>query len=100
MVLIGYEKIKLNAYRHKLARIKGMDRVVVPRDVTFDTFVICYCLEGYRLLGVCSCGKRLVQYKHNYCPDCGRLILWNKCYEHTNKLCNKPYLYRRFMEVY
>lgn len=32
LVLIGYEKIKLNAYRHKLARLKGMDRVVVPME--------------------------------------------------------------------
>lgn len=75
---ILHHKTIVSNLRHELNRLKGMDRVVVPRDVTFDSFVKGYCQEGFGLVGVCSCGKHLVRYKHNYCPDCGCRILWNK----------------------
>lgn len=72
------QKLTLMACKRELAKLKGMDRVVVPRDVTFDSFVIGYCQDSFGLVGVCSCGKHLARYKHNYCPNCGRKILWEK----------------------
>ena len=54
----------LMMYRHELQRLKGMDRVVVPKRA-----------EGYIGVFVCSCGSDVIA---NYCPNCGRRILWEK----------------------
>lgn len=51
--------------RHELARLKGMDRVVVPRGMGY-----------YRQKGWCVCDIDLERSKHTYCPNCGRKILW------------------------
>lgn len=75
--VINFRTRKLGILRHELNRLKG-NEVVVPRDVTLDSYVIGYCQEGFGLVGVCSCGTSLVRYKHNYCPNCGRKILWKK----------------------
>lgn len=70
-------KCKLVVYRHELTRIKGMDRVVVPRDLTVIKKIVgvYFCNVAY---GVCVCGEHLVSIEHNFCPKCGRKILWNK----------------------
>lgn len=64
IVRIKESKLMLNAYRHELARLKGMDRVVVPKK-----------LEGYTGVAECSCGCWVLA---NYCPECGRRLLWEK----------------------
>ena len=70
--ILRSHKIYLGWYRHELNRLKGMDRVVVPK-VTYvskcnDTFM--------QRLERCTCGERLIG--ENYCPGCGRKILWEK----------------------
>lgn len=64
----GY-KIQLSAYRHELNRLKGMDRVVVPRKA----YIGFYGDKG----GLCKCEKHITDV-HKYCPKCGRKILWEK----------------------
>lgn len=62
-------KHHLSAYRHELNRLKGMDRVVVPR------------FRGYNcdgiIVGYCTCGND-VNFYEAYCSDCGRRILWER----------------------
>ena len=74
-------KHKLTAYRHELHRLKGIDRVVVPR-VKFSVKEI----RGSRYTGkksyyaTCKCGNEFL-YSGNgedYCPNCGRKILWER----------------------
>lgn len=43
-------KVYLGWYKHELNRLKGMDRVVVPREVRYELTV-----EGYT--GYCCCGN-------------------------------------------
>lgn len=62
-------KIMLCSLRRELARLKGMDRVVVPRDAY---------TRKYLEAGTCACGFELDKKHHNYCPKCGRRILWKK----------------------
>ena len=62
--IIREAKITIIAYRHELHRLKGMDSVVVPKRA-----------EGYIGVFVCSCGSDVIA---NYCPNCGRRILWEK----------------------
>jgi hypothetical protein len=72
LILIRHNKIQLNAYRHELQRLKGMDRVVVPR--------VSYTSERSGQFLVrhehCCCGNKL--FGEVYCPECGRRILWEK----------------------
>lgn len=66
-------KWQLSAYRHELARLKGMDKVVVPIPIKAgrETFPD----QSY----ICKCLKYLGWVKDiNYCPKCGRRILWEK----------------------
>lgn len=55
-------KYIVSAYRHELARLKGMDRVVVPRKA----YIGAWGDKG----GLCKCGKHITDV-HNYCPWCG-----------------------------
>lgn len=71
LILIRHNKIKLNAYRHELARIKGMDRVVVIKESQWLRGTNC-------VLASCKCGDTIVVNEYNYCPTCGRKILWEK----------------------
>lgn len=66
-------KFNLSAYRHELARLKGMERVTVPKLLTF------LFSDGKRFEGfVCShCGETLMRDSCVNC-GCGRRILWNK----------------------
>lgn len=74
---ILHHKTIVSNLRHELNRLKGMDRVVVPvepykmigdfgKDWEVDT------------LGECTCGETISKHTHNYCPNCGRKILWEK----------------------
>lgn len=67
--LLQTMKYELVVYRHELARLKGMDRVVVPRKA----YIGAWGDKG----GLCKCGKHITDV-HNYCPWCGRRILWEK----------------------
>ena len=74
-------KYYLNAYRHELARLKGMDRVVVPK-VKFSVPQIREWGHTGRksYYATCKCGNDTL-YSGNderYCPQCGRRILWEK----------------------
>lgn len=62
---VKQDKVIISALYHELARLKGMDRVVAPRGCGY-----------YRQTGWCVCGTDLIHRKHNYCPRCGRRILW------------------------
>lgn len=74
---IKYRKYKLTVLRHELARLKGMDRVVVPQYKKYDSR---YCCN----VGWCRCGEFLKQINvlgvaiNEYCPNCGRHVLWEK----------------------
>lgn len=62
---IKFIKWEILVLRHELARLKGLDRVVVP--------------EVYKSTGVFHCSKcngAVWLIKDNYCPNCGRRILW------------------------
>ena len=73
-------KWHLNAYRHELARLKGMDKVAMPfhsyhrgfEDGHLVEYEIWTCPKCDVLVG----GDCLETY--NFCPDCGRRILWEK----------------------
>ena len=62
-------KCMLVVYRHELHRLKGMDRVVVPKVVSYKEFE-----------GVCKCGNDVTDFDF-YCSECGRKILWEKVRE-------------------
>ena len=67
-------KIEFTAYRHELHRLKGMDRVVVPRDVN-----VWKKTDGYELYGECCCDDDfniLFEDTNKYCSCCGRRVLW------------------------
>ena len=70
---IKYRKYKLTVLRHELARLKGMDRLVVPIEFELDNGWFIY--QSYQ----CRCGENLgINQSVNYCPNCGRHILWEK----------------------
>ena len=60
----------LMMYRHELARLKGMDRVVVPKRPILARWSGIW-------LGYCKCNGS-VKSLEVYCPHCGRRILWEK----------------------
>lgn len=67
--MVYESKTLINVYRHELARLKGMDRVAMPIVVVTGDY-----LEGY-----CDyCGGVISEHDHDYCPCCGRRILWEK----------------------
>lgn len=65
---IKAHNILLSMYRHELNRLKGMDRVVVPRISYIGNDIYLQKVER------CSCGERLMG--EIYCPNCGRRLLW------------------------
>lgn len=68
---VKQEKINLIALRNELNRLKGMDRVVVLRGVVIP-------LGTDLKQGYCICGRDVYDALDNYCPNCGRRILWEK----------------------
>ena len=78
--LLKMWKFELAAYRHELNRIKGMDRVVVPKDVQKFLYAVHDFGTGYGIgfIGVCKCGAELNNVDCKYCPNCGKRILWEK----------------------
>ena len=65
-------KTELSAYRHELARLKGMDRVVVIGDD--EPFV--NTLTGAEHW-TCKCGTG-IYVTDNYCSNCGKRVLWRR----------------------
>lgn len=69
---IRHTKCHLNAYRHELARLKGMDRVTYPCRIMLN--------NGDYIVGLwrcSSCSDGLCE-GDNYCTGCGRKILWKR----------------------
>lgn len=67
----------LTTYRHELHRLKGMNRVVVPKR----RIVFASPTENFNVgdtLGRCKCGQVLDSALMKFCPNCGRKILWEK----------------------
>jgi hypothetical protein len=64
-------KMLLQALRHELQRIKGMDRVVVPYELMRFGFKANVPRVSYN----CECLEP-INRKYKYCPNCGRKILW------------------------
>lgn len=83
---IHENKVKLSAYRHELARLKGMDRVVVPKQTKHE--VLPKTTNRPAIMSkpyfVCKCGDTVgfmmgnEWQKATYCTHCGRRILWEK----------------------
>ena len=71
LIMISQCKVRLSTYRHELARLKGMDRVVVPREVTIPP-------NTDLKQGCCICDQDVYDALNSYCPKCGRRILWEK----------------------
>ena len=70
-------KCRLVAYYHELHRLKGMNRVVVPKQ----RIVFASPTENFNVgdtLGRCKCGQVLDSALMKFCPNCGRKILWKK----------------------
>lgn len=63
------QKLTLMACKRELAKLKGMDRAVVPRKA----YIGAWGDKG----GLCKCGKHITDV-HNYCPWCGKRLLWEK----------------------
>ena len=71
---IKWAKARFTEYRHELHRIKGMDRVVIPKDVRKWEKT-----DGYELYGDCCCDNDLnvlFEDTNTYCSYCGRRVLW------------------------
>ena len=68
---LWYKKQLLMTLRHELQRLKGMDRVVVPK-------VVHILVDGGKVVQ-CRCRYWLRQFQGlDYCPKCGRRIIREK----------------------
>lgn len=70
---ILHHKTIVSNLRHELNRLKGMDRVVVPKVTYYLRNNGAFVQRANR----CLCGERLAGGEW-YCPNCGRKILWDK----------------------
>ena len=66
-------KWQLSAWQHELARLKGMDRVTMP----YKMFRFGFSVNVPKVSYYCECSTSL-NGQTNYCPSCGRRILWEK----------------------
>ena len=69
---LWHKKQLLMTLRHELARLKGMDRVVVVGDD--EPFVNTLTGAEY---WTCKCGTG-IYVTDNYCSNCGKRILWRR----------------------
>lgn len=69
LIMIRHSKVRLNAYRHELQRIKGMERVVVIGDDEPSVNT----LTGAEYW-TCKCGTGIYE-TDNCCSGCGRRVL-------------------------
>ena len=84
LIMIRQCKVRLSAYRHELHRLKGMDRVVVPKQTKHE--VLPKTTNRPAIMSkpyfVCKCGDTVgfmignEWQKATYCTHCGRRILW------------------------
>lgn len=63
---IMHHKTIVSNLRHELNRLKGMDRVAIPKPVGYKE------LEWY-----CKCEEEVSDFD-TYCSYCGRRLLWEK----------------------
>jgi hypothetical protein len=70
---IAINKVALQALRHELQRLKGMDRVVVPYELMRFGFKANVPRVSYN----CECFEPIYR-KYKYCPKCGRRIMWRR----------------------
>ncbi|MBR6511152.1 MAG: hypothetical protein IKT51_02795 [Phascolarctobacterium sp.] len=71
----------LQMYRHELNRLKGMNNVVVPRQVRMATYPARHGFGfGYECvaIGLCACGAPLRDDECKYCQRCGKRVLWEE----------------------
>ena len=71
----------LMMYRHELNRLKGMNNVVVPRQVRMAAYPARHGFGfGYECvaIGLCACGAPLRDDECKYCQRCGKRVLWGK----------------------
>lgn len=69
---VRFAKFMLKTYQNALARLKGMDRVVVVGDD--EPFANTLTGAEY---WICKCGTG-IYVTDNYCSNCGKRILWEK----------------------
>jgi hypothetical protein len=75
------QKATVMALRHELQRLKGMDNVVVPRQVRMATYPASHGFGfGYECvaIGLCACGAPLRDDECKYCQRCGKRVLWER----------------------
>ena len=75
LIMISQCKVRLSAYRHELQRLKGMDNVVVPRQVRMVAYPASHGFGfGYECvaIGLCACGAPLRDDECKYCQRCGK----------------------------
>lgn len=75
LIMISQCKVRLSAYRHELARVKGMYRQGdtwgkrrQKRALVIITSTVCRCAECNKVL--CNSDK--------FCSRCGLLLVWRK----------------------
>lgn len=74
-------KSGVSLYRHELNRLKGMNNVVVPRQVRMATYPASHGFGfGYEcvFIGLCVCGAPLRDDECKYCQKCGKRVLWER----------------------
>ena len=86
IVQVNETKLIIQALRHELQRLKGMDRVVVPKQTKHE--VLPKTTSRPAIMSkpyfVCKCGDTVgfmmgnEWQKATYCTHCGRRILWEK----------------------
>lgn len=63
--------------KHELAKLKGVDRVVMPQDV-YKMIEKIGDSWGVIRVGYCVCGEDVREDTDKYCSYCGRKLLWEK----------------------
>lgn len=77
--LLHWRKFHLMLFKHELARLKGVDNVVVPKFRFAVNEIICRRYTGKKsYYGYCGCGKSVNSSDDKFCCKCGRKLLWEK----------------------
>lgn len=66
-IMLKVTKYRLTVCKQALARLKGMDRVVVPTFYHSTDVYHCH-----------KCTTAIWPARDNYCPWCGKRLLWEK----------------------
>ena len=68
---IVHQTFQMKTYRHELNRLKSMDRVAKIKTHQWLRGTNC-------VIAFCECGDSVAVNEFNYCPTCGKKLLWEK----------------------